>query len=182
MDKKHGLHFMRGRCKKGRKKRREAHIVQPYLYREPQVLRIFLCAENKRLFFFSPVGLGDTFELVLFLSRTQGSHQYARDHEQQTISNLDGIRVRRTLGSVDKLVRETLCDRFHVAERRLAGLCTNANACENEVYTRAHGRRLHRWLGARPPGSLSAEGTRQRPDDGPYPANRYASNLLEDPC
>lgn len=102
--------------------------MQPYLYREPQVLRTFLYACRGQTTFFSPVGFGDTFEFVLFLSHTRGSRQYARDHGQQIISNLDGIRVRRTLGSVDKLVRETLCDRFHIAERRLAGLCINANA------------------------------------------------------
>ena len=41
---------------------------------------------------------------------------------------------------------------------------------------------LHRWSGARSPGSLSVEGTRRRPDDGPYLATRYASSLLEDQC
>ena len=35
---------------------------------------------------------------------------------------LDGIRVRRTLRRVDKLVSEALCYGFHVAERALPGL------------------------------------------------------------
>jgi len=44
---------------------------------------------------FSPIGLGYTLQLVLFL---------------------DGIRVRGTLGGVDELVSEALGDGFNIAE------------------------------------------------------------------
>ena len=50
------------------------------------------------------------------------------------MSDLDGIRVRGALGGVDELVSETLGDRFHVAECRLAGLSTSTSLCEDEVY------------------------------------------------
>ena len=100
----------------------KAHRVQPYLYRGPTQSPAYPSLHCRVYSFFLPVGLGHTFELILFLS-------YARNHVStraitatETISDLDSIRVRRTLGSVDELVRKTLCDRFHIAECRLARL------------------------------------------------------------
>jgi hypothetical protein len=50
---------------------------------------------------FSPIGLGDTLELILLFN---------------------GVGVGRALGGVDELISEALCDGFDVAESRLAGL------------------------------------------------------------
>lgn len=47
-------------------------------------------------------------------------------------TDLDGIRVRRTLGSVDELVSETLRDGLDVAERRLSGLLSHRKERKKE--------------------------------------------------
>ena len=138
MDKKHGLHFMRGRC---RKERKQGHNGKksPYSATIPQVLLYVQHCRGRTTFFFT----GWTWRHV----RVRPFSIAHKDHistrtitDDRTISNLNSIRVRRTLSSVDKLVRETLCDRFHVAERRLAGLChknANENANANTVRTRS---------------------------------------------
>mmetsp|Transcript_4596 Transcript_4596/g.11581 ORF Transcript_4596/g.11581 Transcript_4596/m.11581 type:complete len:213 (-) Transcript_4596:16-654(-) len=66
-----------------------------------------------------PISLGDTLELVLLL---------------------DGVRVRRPLGSVDDLIRQALSNRLHVAERRSASPLGDK---VDGLVDAAHGRHIH---------------------------------------
>lgn len=65
----------------------------------------------------SPVRLRDTLELILFLKEL-----LKPDKSKANATNLDGVRVGRTLGSVDELIRKALGNRLDVAESRFTGL------------------------------------------------------------
>lgn len=134
--------FMGGRCKNENNMiKRKAHRVQPYLYREPSSSpHSHMRRKGCTFSLSSPVRLSHTFELVLFLSHMKDRHQHALDHTQRTASHLDSIRVRGTLGSVDELIRKTLCNRLDITERRFASLqknrSQNASQTDNEgTYT-----------------------------------------------
>jgi len=129
---------------------------------------------------FSPVGLGDTFELVLFLLQEScisaraitGTSPYptlmAYEFEEPLAALISSSArhsaIDFTLRNADSRVYQNICVRTTSTPRIDDRRC------------------LHRRSKARSLDSLSEGGTHRRLDDGPYPANRYVSSLLEDQC